>query len=163
MKSGKHPNIHAFSLAKRRPNATDDPDCGNEQNCDLSPLKENPKRNKSKKRRNMNVVSKQQLNGSSNCAPLPDDLTYRLNEISGDTADANRMFTIILPTKHSHLQLFARDKFFDSRNYEPIEVKHRINYTIIAHFWLFFFAYISIIQFFSFKKIACTRIRKSLN
>ena len=148
------------------PNATDDPDCGNEQDCDVSPLKENPKKHKQRKRRNMNVVGKQPLNGPSNCTSLPDDLTYRLNDISGDTADANRLFTNILPTKYSLLQLFAKDKFFDSRNYEPIEVKHTGNYTIFAHFPLDFgsiIAHISIIQIFSFKMIACTRMWKLLN
>ncbi|XP_055301390.1 condensin complex subunit 2-like isoform X2 [Sitodiplosis mosellana] len=112
------------SNARNVPNAKNDPADINDQNCD-DQMEETPqKRRKQRKKRrtvNMNIAREYHMNAPLNMISLPDDLTYRLNEISGDAADANRLFTTILPTKNALLQLFAKDKFFSTRVYDPLE------------------------------------------
>lgn len=87
-------------------------------------MRKRPRSNRKARGTRTNIVGKNQLNGPLSTVTLPDDLSYKLNKISGDAADANRLFTTNLATTNSTLLLSSNDKFFDNKEYEPLEVIH---------------------------------------
>lgn len=85
----------------------------------------------------MNIAGSRQINAPLSLIALSDDLSYRLNKISGDISDSKRLFTTVLPTKNSLLQLFSREKFINNRVIEPIEVNtiSHIIFRAFYHIW----------------------------
>lgn len=70
----------------------------------------------------------QQMNAPLILLSLQDALTSKLNQINSDAAASNRLFTTILPTKQSRLQL-SNEKFIDLDTPEFIEVHlNRLNF-----------------------------------
>lgn len=83
----------------------------------------------SKKRRRrriaINIIENvNQLNGPLSSILLPDDITFKFNSISEDTASVNRLFITSLPTKMANIQINYNEQYFDSRIYDLIEVGH---------------------------------------
>lgn len=134
-----------FILAKNAFNSANE-----DVNCDEVDVDDvNPKRRSQQCRkrahRKINIARAHQINGPLNVLPLADDLSYRLNKISGDTADTNRLFITILATEHSVLQLHANEKFFSNRVYERIVVSHASSH--FPRIFFFFYLFIFCVEF----------------
>lgn len=122
----------------------------------LKGTRDGPKKHR-KNRVSTNIfASKNQSNAPLNTINLPDDLSFKLNRISGDTGSSNRLFTIILTTKNGALQLNSNELFFNQSVNEPIQVIFAL--VIIASFncQLTFMSY-------SFKKIVYMKLMIILN
>lgn len=127
-------SIHVeLFLAENVSNSTNESIANNDKNCDESPIKNGVKKRPRKKRiQNINIGGPRQINAPFSLIPLSDDLSYRLNQISGDISDSKRLFTTVLPTKNSFLQLISKEKFINTRVYEPIEVNQTKSLTYIT-------------------------------
>lgn len=111
---------------KRKDNQANAETCENDSS--------NKKIRKRKRRFMANIVnSVQQLDGHLMCVQVPDCLLFQMNSISGDTGSSRRLFTSILSTKDSFLNLITTDKYIVNSTYEPIKVRNILKIIRISH------------------------------
>lgn len=87
------------------------------------------KRRKTKQRRTTSNVlsSKQQMNAPLIHMFVPDNLSYKMNQLSGDMEASNRLFLSILPMKNSFLNINTNEPYIDDFEYEKIKVNYGSN------------------------------------
>lgn len=97
-------------------------ECGSE--CDVNVPNSAPKVRQRRNRRKLHQVNQNidLMNGRLNVISVPDELLFKLNAISGDLESAARLFTAILPTKNSYLQIISGQKYIENSVPEPVEV-----------------------------------------
>lgn len=58
---------------------------------------------------------------------VPDNLSYKMNQLSGDMEASNRLFLSILPMKNSFLNINTNEPYIDDFEYENIKVNYGSN------------------------------------
>lgn len=94
----------------------------NESTKNLSQIKW--KTYKKRKRLQTNIaIHSNRLNAPLDQISLPDDLILVLNRISNDASSSNRLFTTVLSTKQSSIQLNSGEKLLDSNACDTVQVR----------------------------------------
>lgn len=92
----------------------------NEMNHNIQNGSNQPK--KKIRRSRSNIVTASTLNAPLNQIQLPDDLIAKLNIINDDTAASSRLFTTVLSTENSFLQLNNRRPYIERNDGEILNV-----------------------------------------
>lgn len=118
--------VFLFRAAKDEERVNRQADCAHE--LDVCARNDGLRKLKKKRRFFTNIAHDlNQLNAPIKPMLLPDDLTSKLNLINDDTAASNRLFTNVLSTKHSLLQLNICEKFIERSTNEIVRVSERNN------------------------------------
>lgn len=118
----------AFQNARRSRSKGNRTDLENDECCDMNG--ESPKkRRKTRQRRTTShiLADKQQMNAPLIHIFVPDNLSYKMNQLSGDMDASNRLFLSILPIKNSFLNINTNEPYIDDFVYENMKVNYGFN------------------------------------